>query len=239
MLLQKLRCCYCYKINKISVSLYFPIPQGQVSCFSVFRLCDRVALSHGGWRDPVWSLGSGVAGPFRSFFPWLIRFSEFPLSFRDSERYTEGSAFSDFPWYDSDSKGSRHVGNLLGRREAGGQVALRNSPWAQWTDGWTRRDPLDRWGGNTGRLEWLRLAGHTFLAITAVISSSRETFCDDLWKSPRHTMGPSSESEPITWVYEVKCRATAHLGLGIRMGVVGCRGACPGGGWGCFWAPWG
>ena len=50
-------------------------------------------------------------------------------------------------------RGSRHVGSPLGRVGAGGQVTLGNSPGAPWTDGWTRGDPLDRWGGDTGRLE--------------------------------------------------------------------------------------
>ena len=88
---------YIYIKTQYIYTLCFPIPQGQVCFFSVLWLCDRVALSCEGRRDTGWSLGCGVAGPFRSSLPWLTRFSEFPLSFRDSGRYTEGVSIQRLP----------------------------------------------------------------------------------------------------------------------------------------------
>ena len=222
----------------MSVSLCFPIPQGQVCCFSVFRLCDHVALSHGGWRDVGWSLGSGVAGPFRSFLPWLTRFSEFPLSFRDSERYTEGVSIQRLP--------------LIWQWLQGVKTCWEPAREGGLGDRWPLVIHLEHSGLMAGHVG-MRL---TIGEVTQVDLSDCAWLTTPSWPSPRwpppvvrpsvatfgcpphHTMGPSSELESITRVYEVKCRAAAHLGLGVRMGVVGCRRACPGGGWGCFWASW-
>lgn len=214
MLLQKLSYYYCYKINKISVSLYFPSPRGQVSCFSVFRLCDRVALSHGGGTQCGHLAVESQVPSEVSFLDWL----DFRVSFvlQGLRKIHRGQHSATSPDMTVTPRGQDMLGTT-GRREAGGQVAL---VLTLSTGGLMAGHVGTPWpvGGSTQVDLMVRLAGHTFLAITAVISSSRETFCGDLWMSPSHTMGLSSESEPITWVYEVKCKSNCSFGAGHQDG---------------------
>lgn len=116
----------------------------------------------GGTRGGHLAVESQV--PSEASFPDWLDFPSFLCPSGTQKDTQRESAFSGFPWYDSDSKRSRHVGNPLGRVGTGGQVTLGNSPWAQWTDGWIGRDLLDRWGGDRWTWViapgWLCLPGH-------------------------------------------------------------------------------